>query len=246
MEDLFGNDPADTLWILVPREYLLAAESEPARNYFIDITWNPTGYVSDEDAASMNFDEILSTLQEQTRQNNEDPSTRIKGELVGWAESPHYDSIRKILYFAKNIHFFSETGNTLNYQMQFLGRKWYVQFNLVSDIGMLNSVKKDFPTLLESLAFSSWNQYSDFDASTDEKAEFGLVGLLGVVGAAAVAKKVGLLVVLAKFWKILAIAIIAFFAKIRQKIGRFFKRGGDAVSTNQTEPQPPESDSRIE
>lgn len=73
--------------------------------------------------------------------------------MLGWAEPPKYDNVGKVLYFANNIHFHSETGSTLNYKVQFLGRKGFIQMNLVSDINKLELVKKDFPELLGSIQF---------------------------------------------------------------------------------------------
>lgn len=64
MEEVYGNDPAETLGLILPEEYLVAGETVP-REYFIDITWNPEGYISDKNASSLNFDDILKTLKEQ-------------------------------------------------------------------------------------------------------------------------------------------------------------------------------------
>lgn len=173
----------------------------------------------------MNYDEILKTLQSEAKERNADSDIVNKADVLGWAEPPHYDPVKKIQYFAKNLQFHSETGSTLNYQMQFLGRKGYVQLNLVSDAKYLQVVKKDFPTLLTSIEFKDGQKYSDFDPATDEVSQYGLAGLLGVAGVAVVAKKAGLALLIVKFWKIIILAVVGGFAKFKNRILSWFGKG---------------------
>ena len=208
MEDLYGNDPADTLGVLLPVEYMVDSEKNP-RDYFIDMTWNgDDGYISDEDASSMDYAEVLKTLQSQNAEMNKDPSIRMKGDLLGWAETPNYDKQTKTLYFAKNIKFEWSTGSTLNYNIQFLGRRWYIEMNVVTDIENLQTVKKDFPALLGSVKYKQGEKYEDYDSSTDLTAKYGMAGLLGVAGTAAVAQKTGILLLLVKFGKFLFLGLL--------------------------------------
>jgi uncharacterized membrane-anchored protein len=73
--------------------------------------------------------------------------------------------------------------------------------------------------LLAALEFNDGKRYSDFNASTDKVAEYGLAALVGGVAA----KKLGLLAVigafLAKSAKLIGLALVGGFAAIRRFFG---------------------------
>jgi uncharacterized membrane-anchored protein len=71
------------------------------------VTFDETGYVSDEDAASTDYDELLSAMQEGTREANAARADAGFGtiDLVGWAERPAYDPATHPVVWAQNLRF---------------------------------------------------------------------------------------------------------------------------------------------
>ncbi|MBF0311642.1 MAG: DUF2167 domain-containing protein [Magnetococcales bacterium] len=94
----------------------------------------------------------------------------------------------------------------INYSTYALGREGFIHLNLISDIKQIAKDKAVVWNLLDQTSFNPGKAYTDFNASTDRVAEFGLAAL--VVGAAA--KKFGLFALiaafLAKFGKVIFLA----------------------------------------
>ena len=68
------------------------------------ISYDPMGYVKDEDAGDINYDELLKEQQQETRDAN--PARVQLGyppiEFIGWAANPYYDADKKVLHWAKS------------------------------------------------------------------------------------------------------------------------------------------------
>ena len=119
-----------------------------------------------------------------------------------------YDKNKKVLHWAKEIKFGTgETGNTLNYDMRFLGRKGVLSFNAISGVEQLNLIKENIPTITNAVAFKEGNRYADFDSGIDKVAAWTLGGLV----AGKVLAKAGFFVVILKFIKPILIGIAAFW-----------------------------------
>lgn len=209
LEELWGNPPADTWGMLFP------AEAGPLdAGWGIDITYLADGYISDDDAGEIDYDELLGQLQADTRAENE--QRREQGyegiELIGWASAPYYDAEAKKLHWAKELAFGHAEGHTLNYNIRVLGRRGVLMLNAIGDMSELASVEAAVPPVLASVAFSPGHRYSDFDPEIDEVAAYGIAGLV----AGKVLTKTGFFVLLAKFWKVIAAAGIGLFAFLRK------------------------------
>lgn len=182
------------------------------------VYYEEDGYIKDEDASSIDYDELLETMQEEAAENNE--ARREAGysgyEIRGWAEAPYYDMETKKLYWAKELMFDGSEESTLNYDIRILGRKGFLQMNAVAGITQLGEVKVSMQDLLSRVEFSEGNTYFDFDPSVDEVAAYGI----GALVAGKLAAKAGLLKVigifLVKFWKILLVAGAGLIAVIRR------------------------------
>ena len=85
----------------------------------VRLSFEDDGYVSDADAAEMDYDEVLSGMQADTAASNESRMEQGYGsiELIGWAEDPHYDPESHKLYWAKELRFGDAEVNTLNYNI---------------------------------------------------------------------------------------------------------------------------------
>ena len=180
------------------------------------------GHVSDSDASSINFDDLLGQIKKQTSVDNDD---RVKKgypaiELLGWAETPHYDAAAKTIYWAKRLRFGDSQEETLNYFIRILGRTGVLDLNVVASTSQLALVNSEAPGLMNMVSFKPGSRYSDFNAGSDHLAAYGIAGLVagGVLLKAGFFK--GLIALLAPFWKAIAVAAVGALAAVKG----FFKR----------------------
>ena len=116
LEQLWGNPPDDSvLGMLVPGDLEVTDE----RSWAVVLTYSDDGYVSDEDAAKINYSDMLKTMQEQTAAANEEREKAGYGAvtLVGWASPPRYDADKKKLHWAKELVFSGADQHTVNYDI---------------------------------------------------------------------------------------------------------------------------------
>lgn len=226
LEDLWGNPPDDTvLGMLFPAGY-----SPAVAEWGAVITYEDSGYVSDDDAAHMDYEKLLKDMQASVKRTN--PDLEQQGyptvELVGWAAEPNYDAERHRIDWAKDLIFSSSDGeHTLNYDMRVLGRGGVLSVNFIASMTSLSSVRAAAPEVLAIPDFNEGNRYSDYRKG-DKTAGYGVAALIaGGVGVAA-AKKVGLLGVGLLFLKKGWILLIALFGAIGGWLRRMF--GGGAKS----------------
>lgn len=226
---LWGNPPENAQGAL---GLVMPAGSSPISDAWgAVVSFEETGYVSDDDAEDTDYNELLTALQEGTREAN--PSRVAAGypeiTLVGWAESPAYDRATHSVVWAQDIAFSDSEERTLNYDVRTLGRYGVLSLNLVAAMPQLPIIREAAQDFAAHASFNPGARYQDFDPSIDETAEYGVAGLIaGGAGAAALAaKKTGLigiiLAFLAKFGKFIAIgAVVLFgaaFGPIKRKLG---------------------------
>ena len=233
MTDLWGN-PADPtlLGALVPEtKGVLGNDS-----WLFTINYDGMGFVKDDDAKDMDYDDLLVEIQEDIKAQNEE---RVKqgfstAELVGWASKPFYDENKKVLHWAKEFKFSDSDVNTLNYDLRVLGRKGVFILSAIAPIEQLPEVKANMDNVISSVQFSEGNTYFDFDSSTDSVAAWTIGGLV----AGKVLAKVGFFAVLAKFGKFIVIGLIAAFAALKKFV---FGKKDHEVTKPQLEEVSPET-----
>ncbi len=214
--DVWGNiEGLETDGMIFP------ADHTPFDNggWAVDLAYEKTGYVSDDDAESIDYSKLLKDLQAETKAAN--IYRKQKGyepiELVGWAANPSYDAVNHRLYWAKDLIFGEAEQHTLNYDMRVLGRRGVLSMNFISSMDELSAIEQAAPKILAMPSFEDGSRYEDFDPKVDTKSSLGIAGLIaGGVGAAAVAKKGGFIVLLAflkKGWMLILIGLTA--------VGRF-------------------------
>ncbi len=187
LELAWGNPSgAGTLGMLFPTNIGVVSEN----SWGVVITYEEDGYVSDEDADSINYDDLLKSMKEQTvEENKERQKLGYESiELVDWAAAPFYDKNAHKLYWAKEIAFGEDTEHTLNYNIRVLGRKGVLVLNAVSGINQFDTVEREMAQVLDFTDFNSGYQYGEYNPKTDKKAAYGLAALV----AGGVAAKVGL------------------------------------------------------
>jgi len=227
---LWGNPPSENK----PLGLLMPAGMTPLSTncWVVTIDYSEDGYVKDNDASKINYDDLLKKMQKGIAANNK---TREEHgypaiTLVGWAAPPHYDAATHKLYWAKQLKFGDEPSDTLNYSIRMLGRKGVLELNAVASIDQLSEIDRQTPQILGMVDFKEGSRYADFDPKVDKVAKYGIATLVAG-GALAAAAKLGLLkglwvfILAAKKFIIIAIvAIAAFFKKL-------FKRDGGSPST---------------
>jgi len=217
---LWGNPPAHRkpLGLLIPAG--LTPISSNA--WVVTIDYSADGYVKDDDAAKINYDELLKKMQKSIADEN--PERQKSGypaiTLVGWAAPPHYDAASHKLYWAKQIQFEGEREDTLNYSIRMLGRRGVLELNAIASFRQFDEIDRQTPQILGMVDFKEGSRYADFDPKVDKVAKYGIAGLVagGLLVAAA---KVGLfkallvgLLAAKKFIIIGALALWGFFKKM--------------------------------
>ncbi len=185
--EAWGNPPgAETLGILLPKSGSVFADE----TWAIVITYEEDGHVEDDDAGSIDYDELLAEMRSGMKSEND--ARRKAGyetiELVGWATPPRYDASAKKLYWAKELKFAGAEENTLNYNIRVLGRRGVLVLNVVGTMSQLKAIEAVVPRVLAVVDFNEGHRYADFDSNVDEVAAYGIGGLI----AGKVAAKVGL------------------------------------------------------
>ncbi len=218
LEEAWGNPPGNEVaGMIFPRAYdPLATES-----WGITLTYADEGHVDDEDASSIDYDDLLTTMKEDTELGSE---YRVEQgyepiSLVGWAEPPRYDPVDHRLHWAKELKFGDAELNTLNYNVRVLGREGTLELNFIANMQQLNEVNASLDEVLAIANFTPGNQYADFDASTDQTAAYGIAGL--IAGGAIAAKKgffVAALVLLKKFGVYIIIGLAGLIAFMRKRL----------------------------
>ncbi len=222
LTDLWGNPPSDdpdkSLGMLIPANVSPLDDS----TFAINITYSEEGYIDDDDAKDLDYDELLESMQADAVEWNK---IRVEQgyeevDLVGWASPPFYDAESKKLHWAKELNFGGAPTNTLNYNIRILGRRGYLQLNAISEMYLLNEVKQSIEPVLGSVEFTDGHRYADFNPSMDKVAAYGIGGLIAgkVFVKAGLFAKLGIL--LAKSWKIIAVAFIALAAFFKRLVGQ--------------------------
>lgn len=201
--EMWGNPPDEsTLGMLFPAD-LAPYDDE---SWAVTLSYEEDGYVSDEDADSIDYDEMLSQMQQDVLDFN---AERVEMgyeaiELVGWAEPPKYDSETHKLYWAKELHFDGYDTNTLNYNIRALGRRGVLVLNFIANMEQLPAIRENLDTVLAMAEFDTGSAYSDFDPDIDKVAAYGI----GALVAGKVLAKTGFLAVALVFLKKFGIFIV--------------------------------------
>lgn len=204
LEDAWGNPPDTQVDGMLFPAGMSPLDEE---SWGVVLHYEDTGYVSDEDAASVDYDMLIDTMRDgEAAENAERNKAGFPAiTLIGWAAEPRYDASTHKLYWAKELAFEGSPTHTLNYDMRVLGRRGVLSLNFIADISQVAEIERAGPGILSVPHFDAGSRYEDFNAATDQKADYGVTGLIaGGAAAAALAKNTGifatLLVLLKKFW----------------------------------------------
>lgn len=197
------NNPADSsiLGLLVPENNGVLADD----SWVFTISYDEMGYVKDDDAEDIDYDDLLKEQQKEIREANPE---RVKQgyepiEFIGWASTPTYDKEKKVLHWAKELKFGDVQIHTLNYNLRILGRKGIFLLNAVANMSEMPQVKSNIDKVIGCVEFEKGHQYADYIPDVDHVAAWTIGGLV----AGKVLAKAGFFVLIAKFWKVIALAL---------------------------------------
>lgn len=219
LEQIWGNpeDEELTLGMLFPSGTTPFDDD----SWGVTVEYSEEGYIRDDDAAEIDYGELLQDMQASTR---EESQYRVENgyesiNLVGWAEPPYYDAAQKKLYWAKELAFGEMDTNTLNYNIRVLGRKGVLVLNFIAGMPQLDDIKQNRDAVLSMASFNPGYRYEEFDPEIDKVAAYGLGALVTGKVLAKTGLLAGLLVLLKKVWILIPLAFGALLKVFRRGSG---------------------------
>lgn len=215
LTDLYGNPhDSDVLAVIYPPRADVFYN-----HYFVVVTYDGDGHISDKDAAGIDYDKMLRSMQKSTEKRN---AERAKEgyqaiTLVGWADRPHYDAATHKLYWAKDLSFAGDREDTLNYDVRTLGREGMLSLDAVAGMSDLALVRNGMRKVLAVSQFTDGRRYQDFHKG-DRVSKFTVAAV--VAGGAYAVAKTGLLALLIAKLKFLAIGVVGLVGALRKKLFR--------------------------
>jgi len=175
--EALGGESDDAVGVFTP-----AAKS--GKNWMVEVYFKPYGHIKDDDTKDWDQKKLLQNLQRNYERLNEQgrSSGEVEIEARGWLQPPEYDRVHHSLIWAidggvKGVQRPPNASERCSGVM--LGREGLIELRLTSD---RNKLAADIPVLrqlLDNLAYNEGKRYQDFNASTDEAADFSLALLLG-------------------------------------------------------------------
>lgn len=209
-------------------EGLLEPTAEgPGNEWLLTFSYDPVGYVKDDEKDKIDANAILESIKEGTAESNKERAKMGVPplEIVGWDTPPFYDAQKNRLSWA--IRGQSQGQFVLNYNSRLLGRGGVMSANLIVEPKDLQKVMPEYNKLLSGYAYAPGQTYGEF-RSGDKVAEYGLAALV-TGGAIAVAAKTGLLGKLIKPLIIGVVVVGGVFAKMFRSI--FGRKSTDETGT---------------
>jgi uncharacterized membrane-anchored protein len=228
----WGNPPdsvSDVLGLVFPKGSSFADDIWGAV-----VSFEASGYVSDEDAKSADYSELLESMQSSESELNAKRTAAgyPAQHLVGWAQPPVYDPRSHSVVWAQDIQFQGQSENSLNYDIRMLGRRGVLSLNMVTTMDKLGETRTAASRFARAAEFDQGARYADYMLG-DAKAEYGVAGLVAAGVGVVAAKKLGLLGVILVFGKKFIVLILAGMAVLGGFFRRLFGGGGDEADEGQ-------------
>ncbi len=201
----WGNLPSELDGLVMPTD----------ASWCITFSFDPIGYVEDDEKEELDADEILEQKQSAQKESNKDRVRSGLGNLniTGWSVKPQYNSETNNLEWGLILKD-DDGSTTINHEVRLLGRKGVVNATLLCGPEQFDALRPVLASTLRQFKYTSGNKYAEF-AEGDKIAEYGLTGL--IVGGGAF--------VLWKLWKPIGLGIIALGAGIKKFMGRITGTG---------------------
>ncbi|ENN85989.1 hypothetical protein RHSP_16066 [Rhizobium freirei PRF 81] len=208
---LWGNPESaagTTLGMIFPAQY----PPTDQRSWGALIDYEDSGHVSDDDAASTDYNALLKQIQDAI--NEENPEREQQGydpvTLVGWAEPPRYDKATHALHWARDLIFGKDPngGHTLNYSVRVLGREGVTELEFIAGLNQLQQINAAIPNVINTVQYDSGKRYADF-VNGDKIAAYSMAGMIAAGAGVKIAAKLGFLAIVLGFFKSFGVALLA-------------------------------------
>jgi len=185
------------------------------------ISYDDSGYVKDDDASSIDYDELLKEMQNAAIESNKSKPEERRHTIKGWAVPPSYNKKEHVLLWARTLSFGGH--ETVNYDMRILGKEGFVSINGVLDLEDVPEAERYGNAMIGSLHYDKGYAYSDFDPKKDRVSGWTIGGLVAgsILAKSGLLAKLGIL--LLKFWKLLVLVFVGVIAAV----AKLFKRRND-------------------
>ncbi len=195
---------------------VLYCEGELGDAWFVLFSFDPSGYVRDDEGRNLDADAILESVRRGTSNSNKQRRSLGWDTLAidGWVRRPYYDASTNNLTWAIQARA-QDDEPTINHSVRLLGRNGVMHVDLVTGPGEMDMALPTFDAMVASHQFLPGRRYWEWTEG-DRVASYGLTALVAG-GAGAVAMKTGFL---AKFWKLLLIPFLAFGTWVKSLFGR--------------------------
>jgi len=216
--EVWGNPPGqDTLGMLFPADMTPFDDG----SWAVTIEYEEDGYVSDEDADSLDYTDLLKQMKKDTAEASKE---RVKQgyetiELVGWASPPFYEKDSHKLHWAKELKFGEAPDHTLNYNIRVLGRKGVLVLNFIAGMEQKEVIDQNLDAVLAMAEFEQGSRYADFNPDMDKVAAYGL----GALVAGKVLAKTGMLAMALVLLKKFGVYLVLGLGVLSRKL---FRRNG--------------------
>jgi len=163
--DLWEGYPVSGVFgCLVPKNFLKKG-IEP---WVMVISYDPWGYMADNEATTIDYDQILLTKQQ--KYTGED-------SFKDWALAPTYNQNTHTLFWGQEIKYGFRSESSFTYYIRVLGREGIIKFASLAYEGKEEPLDQDIlDTLAQSVTFNNGYNYNDFD--DDFKAIYGFENLI--------------------------------------------------------------------
>lgn len=203
--DYWGNpyDP-DMLGALIPSDNEMFYQV----NVAYSISFTDCGYISDDDASTIDYDELLATLKESNAESNKKRDPEQQLSLIGWAATPKYIQGSHTLIWGRTYKNYNG-DDVINYDIRLLGRYGALSVNAVISPEDLPEVQEKEELVIKSFTFKKGYTYTDFDSDTDISSDLTIGSLVAgsILAKTGALAKIGAF--LLKFWKLILVAIAA-------------------------------------
>jgi uncharacterized membrane-anchored protein len=181
--------------------------------------YSDTGHVKDDE--KIDADALIESMRENQEKGNKERAKNGWPQLLnlGWKQAPFYDPETRRLEWALTFINSGDQQEGVNYETRLLGRLGVTSATLVVAPEKLAAALPEFKKAVNGYAFVQGQHYNEYKEG-DKLAEYGLAALIAG-GAAAALLKSGLL---AKYWKLLVVGVLALFAFIGKFFSGIFRR----------------------
>lgn len=228
--DGWGNPPSSAngvLGMIFPADLRTQQEG----SWGVILTFSPDGYVDDDDADDLDYDELLEELKAGSEADNKQRAAEgyPPMHLQGWAEPPHYDKHKHALYWALSYDVDNPDDDALNFAIRVLGRRGVLELNGVAGMSQLEAIKPAMEDVYGMVEYNAGHRYDDFDPDLDKVAAYGIGGLILGKVAMKAGLFAGLLKILIAGKKFLILGLIGLAALARRVTTRNKPDDGSAT-----------------